>query len=179
MALVAMFIKQKFNVPSYFFMHTDWINFIKNTTDLNIHERDRVRRLLRAFYNEFDGIFVLNTDHRKWLASHEMMLDKNKIHLAAHHSEPRNYSIEPIQKADIVPGANQDTPVLFIACRLSREKGVFNCRKSWKGREKKYRTLKLSLQDRVRPKKSSKTDARRRLHRLAVKRTACRPFISG
>ena len=143
MAFVALYIQQKFNVPSYFFMHTDWISFIKNTTDLNQHERDRVRRLLRAFYNEFDGIFVLNSEHKNWLISHEMDLDENKIHLTAHHTYPRNHEILPLKKSDIIPGATNDTPTLFIACRISKEKGILELPEIVKKARQHHPDLKL------------------------------------
>ena len=126
MALVALFLQQMFNVPSYFFMHTDWIDFITHTTSLNRHERDRVRRLMRALYNRFDGVFVLNREHRDWLTGYEMQLPEERIFLTAHHTAPRDLRIQPARKADIIPGANDQTPVLFIACRLSREKGIFD-----------------------------------------------------
>ena len=67
MALVALFLKFMFNIPGHFFMHTDWIEFAKHTTDLDQHARDRIRRMLRALYRQFDGVFALNTDHREWL----------------------------------------------------------------------------------------------------------------
>lgn len=126
MALVSLFIQQMFNVPSYFFMHTDWIDFIKHSTDLTQYERDRVRRLLRALYNRYDGVFVLNSEHKAWLSDYEMQLDPNKVFLTAHHTQPRNLNARRIQKSDIVPGANKNTPILFIACRISKEKGLFD-----------------------------------------------------
>jgi len=126
MALVSLFIQQMFNVPSYFFMHTDWIDFIKHATELTQYERDRVRRLLRALYNRYDGIFVLNSDHKKWLSDFEMQIDADKVFLTAHHTQPRNHNVRRIQKSDIVSGATKDTPILFIACRISKEKGLFD-----------------------------------------------------
>lgn len=124
MAAVALFLTQKFNIKSFFFMHTDWISFIQNTTDLNRHERDRIRRILRALYNEFDGIFVLNSEHRDWLIGHEMQLEKEKVFQTAHHAQPGNDAAPVVNKAELIPGATNETPVLFIACRISREKGV-------------------------------------------------------
>lgn len=53
MMLVSLFLKHKFNVPAYFFMHTDWIEYIKCTTNASAHERDRIRRLLRLLYSQF------------------------------------------------------------------------------------------------------------------------------
>jgi len=126
MAFVSLFIKHMFNVPCYFFMHTDWLDFIKHTTDLTKHERDRVRRALRVFYKQYNGLFVLNSDHRNWLTGHEMKLDKDKVLLTAHHTQARDTSVKPINKADLFADANKDTPVLFIACRLSKEKGIFD-----------------------------------------------------
>ncbi|MCL1478937.1 glycosyltransferase [Marinobacter sp. M3C] len=126
MALVALFLQQMFNVPCYFFMHTDWIDFIAHTTHLNQHERDRVRRLMRALYRRFDGVFVLNREHRDWLTGHEMQLPEDRVFLTAHHTAPRDLQVQPVRKSDLIPGANDKTPVLFIACRLSREKGIFD-----------------------------------------------------
>jgi glycosyltransferase involved in cell wall biosynthesis len=123
---VALFLQQMFNVPAYFFMHTDWIEFITHTTNLNVHERDRVRRLMRALYNRFDGVFVLNREHKDWLTGHEMQMPADRVFLTAHHTAPRDVRVQPASKADLIPGANDNTPVLFIACRLSREKGIFD-----------------------------------------------------
>ncbi|MEP2652173.1 MAG: glycosyltransferase, partial [Paraglaciecola sp.] len=126
MALVSMFIQQMFNVPSYFFMHTDWIDFIKHTTDLNQYGRDRIRRLMRALYNRYDGVFVLNSEHKEWLIGHEMQLPEDKVLLTAHHTQPRDLGALRISKSSIIPNATDDTPVLFIACRISKEKGIFD-----------------------------------------------------
>ena len=124
MVLVALFLKVMFNVPVYFFMHTDWMDFVKHTTDLNAHERDRIRRLLRALYHQFDGVFVLNSDHRAWLTGHAMGLPESKVHLTAHHTEAASGPVLPVQKPELIPGATAGTPVLFVACRISKEKGV-------------------------------------------------------
>lgn len=126
MALVSLFIKNMFNVPAYFFMHTDWLDFIKHTTDLSKHEIDRIRRVLRAFYKRYDGIFVLNSDHKEWLIGHHMEIDEDKVFLTAHHSDEKEPGTQPINKTDLFPDATPETPVLFIACRLSKEKGIFD-----------------------------------------------------
>lgn len=126
MALVSMFIKEMFNVKSYFFMHTDWMDFIKATTDLNQYSQDRVRRVIRALYNRYDGIFVLNSDHKDWLTGYDMQLPKDNVHLTAHHSLPVDLNVPRIKKSELIPGATDDTPVMFIACRISKEKGLFD-----------------------------------------------------
>lgn len=126
MVLVALFLKFKFNVPGYFFMHTDWIEYIRCTTSATRHERDRIRRLLRLLYNRFDGVFVLNKDHRDWLTGNEMQLEAERVFLTAHHAPEPVRGLQPIDKRTLFPDAHPDTPVLFIACRLSREKGVLD-----------------------------------------------------
>jgi glycosyltransferase involved in cell wall biosynthesis len=124
MVLVALFLKHMFNVPAHFFMHTDWMDFVRHTTDLNQHERDRIRRLLRTLYHQFDSVFVLNSDHRSWLTGHDMGLAESAVHLTAHHTEPAAFNIVPVRKSELIPGANAQTPVMFTACRISKEKGV-------------------------------------------------------
>ncbi|MDT8281583.1 MAG: glycosyltransferase, partial [Gammaproteobacteria bacterium] len=126
MALVSLFIKHMFNVPSYFFMHTDWLDFIKDTTDLTLHERDRIRRALRVFYKQYAGVFVLNNEHREWLIGHHMQLDEERVFLTAHHTREKDHTIIPVDKSELFAGASADTPVLMFAGRLSKEKGIFD-----------------------------------------------------
>ncbi|MFT6975409.1 MAG: glycosyltransferase involved in cell wall biosynthesis [Bermanella sp.] len=126
MALASMFIKEMFNVKSYFFMHTDWMDFIKATTDINQYSQDRVRRVLRAMYNRYDGVFVLNNDHKEWLTGYDMQLPEENVFITAHHAQPVNLNIARIKKSELFTGATDDTPILFIACRISKEKGLFD-----------------------------------------------------
>ena len=126
MVLVSQLLKYMFNVPASFFMHTDWIEYIKCTTRATRHERDRIRRLLRLLYSQFDSLFVLNTDHRDWLTGHEMELELEKVFLTAHHAPAPATDVIPVDKRELFPDATGQTPVLFIACRLSQEKGLFD-----------------------------------------------------
>ena len=126
MALLSLFIKHMFNVPAYFFMHTDWIDFIKHNTDLTQHERDRIRRFLRFFYKQYTGVFVLNNEHRDWLTGHQMQLPEDSVFLTAHHTQPRDPAIQPISKNELFSGATEATPILLYAGRISREKGLFD-----------------------------------------------------
>ncbi len=140
MAFAALFIKHMFNVPAYFFMHTDWLDFIHNTTDLNQHEIDRLRRILRFFYQQFAGVFVLNDDHRDWLTGHQMQLDEDKVLLTAHHTQARDISIIPVDKTTLFEDATKDTPVMLFASRISKEKGIFELPKI-------YRMVKNAIPD--------------------------------
>ncbi len=126
MVMVALFLKYMFNVPSYFFMHTDWIEYIKCTTDVSQQGRNRVRGILRLLYNQFDGVFVLNREHREWLTGQEMQLEGKRVHLTAHHAPRMLPNVVPVEKSDLFDDANEETPVLFTACRLSEEKGLLD-----------------------------------------------------
>ena len=101
MVAVALFLKYMFNVPCFFFMHTDWIEYIKCTTQASQHERDRIRRVLRLLYSQFDQIFVLNREHRDWLAGFEMQLDSAKIFLTAHHAPEVDMRAKPVEKREL------------------------------------------------------------------------------
>ncbi|MGB0238185.1 MAG: glycosyltransferase [Cycloclasticus sp.] len=145
MALVALLIKHMFNVPSYFFMHTDWIEFIEETTDLNHHEVDRVRRFLRFFYKQFEGVFVLNSEHRDWLTGHHMQLEADRVHMTAHHINEPDPDIPKIEKSSLFPDATDDTPVLLFSGRLSKEKGIFDLPDIFKTVQQKIPTIKLVI----------------------------------
>ena len=146
MVLVAMFLKYMFNVPSFFFMHTDWLDFFKHTTNLDSHERDRIRRLMRALYHQFDGVFVLNSDHRKWLSSSQIGLSKKSVFLTAHHVErAARKPVTPIRKAELIPGATDSTPVLFTACRISKEKGVLELPEIYRRAKEKIPDLRIVI----------------------------------
>ena len=124
MAMIALFLKHMFNVQAQFFMHTDWVDFARNTLDLDYHDTNRVRRLFRLLYQQFDGIYVLNSEHRDWLTGFEMQLEPEKVFLTAHHTQAREVAGK-VSKRSLFPDATEETPVLLMACRISREKGVF------------------------------------------------------
>jgi glycosyltransferase involved in cell wall biosynthesis len=124
MALVALYLKHMFNVPCHFFMHTDWLDFIRHNTDLNQHERDRVRRLLRFFYGQFSSVFVLNREHRQWLTGNEMNLEPERVKLTAHHVDPVTEPPRKLARSELFADATENTPMLLYAGRLSREKGL-------------------------------------------------------
>lgn len=145
MAVVALVLKFMFNVPTYFFMHTDWLDFFQHTANLDSHERDRIRRIMRAVYQQFDGMFVLNSDHREWLLGPDMGLKPEAVFLTGHHVERPSAPVLPIRKADLLPGATDATPVLFSAGRLSREKGILELPEIYRRARKVIPDLRLVI----------------------------------
>ncbi len=122
MGMVAIFLKHAYTVPAYFYMHTDWMTFGKKTLKLDLLSLSRLKRLLRGFYQLFDGVFVLNSDHRKWLTGEQMSLEPDQVKMTAHWADEPFRLIEN-KMAEIVPN-DKKAPTIVYAGRLSKEKGV-------------------------------------------------------
>jgi glycosyltransferase involved in cell wall biosynthesis len=122
MGLLALYLKHAFNVPAYFYTHSDWLDFARRVLRYDKRKIDRLRRFLRAFYRRFDGVFLLNTEQRDSFASPAMGLDPHRLFLTAHWADAR-FHPRAIEKASIFPGQG---PVLLYAGRLSEEKGVLD-----------------------------------------------------
>lgn len=145
MGLVTLYLKASFNVPVYFFLHTDWMEFIRDTTQLDSSALDRIRRILRFFYRNYDGIFVLNKDHRDWLVSNEIQIPRDNVHLTSH------WVSKQFQPADRRPldvfgnAVEEDDFVLLYAGRLSEEKGVLELADIYRKLKQKQPGAKLAV----------------------------------
>ncbi len=128
MGFYALYLKHAFCVPAYFYMHTDWIDFAQRTLNFDTASMDRLRRFLRTFYKMFDGIFVLNTEQKEWLASPAMGIPRENIFLTAHWAHERFVpDVTPELRPDLSSTkATLEAPVLLYAGRLSEEKGVMD-----------------------------------------------------
>jgi glycosyltransferase involved in cell wall biosynthesis len=128
MGLYALYLKSAFNVPAYFYAHTDWMDFARRTLKFDAHRLDRLRRILRAFYRRFDGVFLLNTEQRDAFASPDMGLSPERLFLTAHWADagfrPRAPGRDGDARFAAFPGLRAGEPVLLYAGRLSEEKGV-------------------------------------------------------
>ncbi|MDC3250080.1 glycosyltransferase [bacterium] len=138
---VALFLKEAFNVPAYFFMHTDWMDFARRNLSLNYPERDRLRRILRGFYQNFDGVFALNKEHKKWLQSKDMELKEEQVLLTSHWAKTE--FVEDRVPKEKLFGVPEETFVLLFAGRLSKEKGVLEACKIYEGFKAENKNVKL------------------------------------
>ncbi len=123
MGWCGLLLKEAFQVPAHFILHTDWLVFGKSRLELGPAALDRFRRLLRTWYKAHDGIFVLNSDHAKWLQSIDIGLASDRIRTTAHWAE-ESFTPQNAQRQDVFPGVGANEPVLLFAGRLSEEKGV-------------------------------------------------------
>lgn len=124
MGPVALFLKAAFCVPAHFFMHTDWLDYANRVTSVDRRGQDRLRRLLRFFYRQFDGVFVLNSEHREWLSGATMGLNPAAVQQTAHWVScpaPEDDAFEELMAEKMRAGASKK---LLFAGRLSEEKGV-------------------------------------------------------
>lgn len=144
MGPVGLYLKAAFNVPLYFYLHTDWMEFFSRNSDLDEHNLDRIRRLLRAFYRSFDGIFVLNYDHAKWLSSPAIGISKKKIFKTAHWTEKHFYPIDE-NKSFVFPGIKENEKVLLYTGRLNEEKGVMELPEIYRQLKKSHPHLKMVI----------------------------------
>ncbi|MEO6094669.1 MAG: glycosyltransferase [Fibrobacteria bacterium] len=153
MGPLALYLKNAFNVPAYFYMHSDWFDFARRVLKYDRRKVDRLRRFLRAFYRRFDGVFLLNTEQKENFASPAMGLAPDRLYLTAHWADPRfrklavdrlGNSEKPgplakfatlaklakLDKAAVFPfpepSVQPDGPVVLYAGRLSEEKGVMD-----------------------------------------------------
>lgn len=122
MGLVAMYLKNAYSVPAYHYIHTDWMTFIRKVLRFDQSNLSRVKRLLRAYYKNFDALYVLNKDQEKWFTGRNVGFEKSKVHRTAHWIEP-DFTPQSISKKQAF-GIEEDKKVLLFTGRLSEEKGV-------------------------------------------------------
>ncbi len=143
MGLISLFLKQAYTVPAYFFVHTDWMMFARQVLNFDHENRGRLRRILRAFYHNFDGLFVLNRDQRSWLIGKDMGFDQNRVFLTAHWAESE-FVPQKARKTDLF-GVKQNAPVLLFAGRVSDEKGVMELPAIYRSVREKHPDAKLVI----------------------------------
>lgn len=127
MAMIALFIKHAYNIPAWFYVHTDWMDFMRMNFDPEPRLADRVRRLLRAFYQSFDGILVLNSAQKAAFTTGEMALTNTRVVDTAHWVD-RTFRPVTGARSALWPELSSEDPVLLFVGRLSREKGIFHLR---------------------------------------------------
>ncbi|MCL1864334.1 MAG: glycosyltransferase [Spirochaetes bacterium] len=122
MGFISIFLKMAYSVPAFFFVHTDWITFAKDTLNFSDPAINRLRRILRGFYRSYDGVLVLNKEQQKWFRGPHMEFKRTAVKLTSHWVD------EKFKKTDAAKtkifNIKDDNPVLLYVGRISEEKGV-------------------------------------------------------
>ena len=122
MGFASIFLKKAYSVPAYFYVHTDWMTFAKKVLDFDKDKNAKLKRLLRFFYGQYDKLFVLNTDQKKWLTGPNIGFADDKVFLTAHWVEDAFHPKKSAKEKYF--GFSQSEPVLLFTGRISKEKGV-------------------------------------------------------
>jgi glycosyltransferase involved in cell wall biosynthesis len=117
--------------------------FARKVLNVDVHNLNRVRRILRAYYKLFDSLFVLNTDQQKWLTGKHMGFKSENVHLTAHWVD-EEFVPQAIEKQTRF-GFDNSSFVLLFSGRLSAEKGVFELPEIYRDLNKKFPDLKLVI----------------------------------
>jgi glycosyltransferase involved in cell wall biosynthesis len=150
---VALYLKHAFTVPANFYIHTDWITFAKDVLNFDVHELNRTRRYLRAYYGAFDNLFVLNSDQKKWLSGREMGFSEDKVFITAHWVDEIFKPVD-LSKIDhhgkdntefFIHPEKTDAPTILYAGRISKEKGVMELPEIFYNVREKIRDVRIVI----------------------------------
>ena len=79
LGICGLYLKQAYTVDASFYLHTNWLKFAQEKLNIQGHNLDRVRRMLRFFYRSFDRVLVIDAEQKKWLTSTDMNLEAKKV----------------------------------------------------------------------------------------------------
>jgi glycosyltransferase involved in cell wall biosynthesis len=141
MGFFGLYLKHAYTVKASFYMHTDWLMFARKVLHIEGSNLNRVRRILRSFYNAFDKVFVLNSDQKKWLSGTHMNLDPEKVGQTAHWVNSCFKPQTPSKEQAF--GLPENAKVLLYVGRVSNEKGVLELPAIYKEAKQSVPELKM------------------------------------
>jgi len=141
MGFFGLYLKNAYTVKASFYMHTDWLMFARKVLHIEGSNLNRVRRILRSFYDAFDKVLVLNSDQKKWLSGTQMNLKPEKICQTAHWV---NSCFQPqISNKKQAFDLPENSKVLLYVGRVSNEKGVLELPAIYKEAKQTVPELKI------------------------------------
>ncbi|MCC8155261.1 MAG: glycosyltransferase [Tannerellaceae bacterium] len=143
MGICSLYLKHAYQVEATFYMHTDWLMFARKVLGIKGHNLSRVRRFLRFFYQSFDRVLVLNSDHKNWLTGRHMNLQPEQVFQTVHWANPAFYP-RPVDKTNVF-GVPADRPVLLYVGRISHEKGVMELPELYHYLQEKDGTIEMVI----------------------------------
>jgi glycosyltransferase involved in cell wall biosynthesis len=106
-------------------MHTDWLEYAEQRIQPSDAIHNRLRRMLRGFYQAFDGVITLNEEHQALLTSSEFELPEESVIRSAH------WPAKAFTQAEAIPETSSRPLRVIYTGRLSPEKGVRDLPKVW------------------------------------------------
>jgi glycosyltransferase involved in cell wall biosynthesis len=85
---------------------------------------NRIRRILRVFYRQFDFLFVLNNDQQKWLSGKEIGIESSRVLKTAHWVDEKFKPVNP--RPEKIFKTTKNEKILLFVGRVSKEKGVMD-----------------------------------------------------
>jgi len=80
MGLAAIYLRHAYQVPAWFQVYTNWLAYVHLHYKLEQGSMNRLRRLIRAFYLQFDQLWVSDPVHLKWLTGKSIGFDSSRVH---------------------------------------------------------------------------------------------------
>jgi glycosyltransferase involved in cell wall biosynthesis len=143
MGLAAIYLKQAYSVPAYFYVHTDWITFARTAMNFNDPAINRLRRILRGFYRSFDRVLVLNREQKKWFSGPHMEFKKTEVKLTSHWVDEKFHNTGSSKQKMF--GVPDDSTVLLYVGRISDEKGIFDLPYVYERVKKEFPDIRLVI----------------------------------
>ena len=143
MGLAAIYLKNAFSVKAHFYIHTDWVMFARKVMNIDVHNLNRFRRILRAYYKLFDSLFVLNTDQYKWLIGKHMGFNPANVHLTSHWVGEQ--FTPKLAEKDKLFGFDNCNFVILYSGRLSKEKGVMELPEIYNFLKASFHNIKIVI----------------------------------
>jgi hypothetical protein len=94
MGICGLYLKQAYTVEASFYLHTNWLLYAQEKLNIQGHNLDRLRRLLRFFYRSFDRVLVCNSDQKKWLTGTDMNIQSEKVSQIAGMEQLSNFEAD-------------------------------------------------------------------------------------
>ena len=143
MGIMTLYLKHAFSVPAYFYLHSDWVTFGKDSLKLSENALARGEQILRDIYSSFDSVFVLNSEQKAWLTGNKMGFSSSNVFQTAHWADPVFKVVK--SNREKLFGVSKDTPLIIFAGRVSEEKGVMELPIMYRELKKTYPNIRMAI----------------------------------
>jgi glycosyltransferase involved in cell wall biosynthesis len=140
MGIAALYLKSAFSVPVHFYIHTDWVTFGRDVLKFGKNKLSMSESVFAGFYENFDSLFVLNSEQMTWLTEH-LGFSKSRVFMTAHWADDFFVPFKPNKKK--IFGC--DDPVMLFTGRISEEKGVLELPNIYRAVKKYIPNVRMAI----------------------------------